>query len=268
MPRVGLVLAALVMAQCAGPEAETGPSPGRPEPVPSRSSSPKPKESAPRWETVETLSGTGDSETPAFRILNDAIQWRVRYTCSDGTLQIRSTPPSNKDGDPLVEAQCPAQAESYSITTGQARLSIKATGGWTAIVDQQISTPLQEPIPKDVNSPPVAEGEFYNLEKEGKGKAKLYALPDGRRILRLEDFEVTNNTDLFVWLSEALHPKNSADSVAAPRVELGNLRSTLGNQNYEVPAEVAADKIRSVIIWCQPVSVAYSAASLTKPASS
>lgn len=259
--KLAIIVACLVLAGCGERAAVEGtPTPARFTPSP-RPSVPV-QEAAPRWETVATFSGSQPAETPPFRIMRDAIQWRTRYNCKAGRLRIDSTPPP-KNRKPLVDAVCPAQGEAYSISNGSKRLNIQGTGEWTAIVDQQVSTPLLEPLPEEVTSPPIAQGAFYNLEKEGKGTAKLFELSDGRRILRFEDFEVTNNTDLFVWLSEAPHPNNSAESIAAPHFVLGNLRSTLGTQNYEVPPEVPTREIRSVIIWCQPVSVAYSAASLS-----
>ncbi len=51
--------------------------------------------------------------------------------------------------------------------------------------------------------------------------------------------------------------------MAAPKVDLGNLKSTLGDQNYEVPADLPTDRIRSIVIWCEPVHVAYSGAALS-----
>ena len=73
---------------------------------------------------------------------------------------------------------------------------------------------------------------------------------------------MAQNTDLFVWLSEAAAPKTSADAVGAPKVDIGNLKSTLGNQNYEVPADLPTERIHSIVIWCEPVHVAYSGAVL------
>ena len=49
---------------------------------------------------------------------------------------------------------------------------------------------------------------------------------------------------------------------AGPKVSIGNLKSTLGDQNYEVPSELPTDRIRSIVIWFEPVSVAYIAAPL------
>lgn len=220
---------------------------------------------AARWETVATFSGTGPAETPEVAILPDAIQWRVRYSCESPMLRIESIPPPRRPG-PLVDTACPREGEAFSIRAVPTRLRIGASGPWRAIVDQQVETPLAEPLPPGAVSASVAaQGSFYPLEKSGKGTARLYQLPDGRRILRLDDFEVSQNTDLFVWLSEAAEPTTTAEVVSAPKADIGNLKSTVGNQNYEVPADLPTDRIRSVVIWCEPVRVAYSAASLIPP---
>lgn len=218
--------------------------------------------SAPRWETVATFSGTGPLETPQFTILPGAIQWRVRWNCESGELAIHTVPPPRKAG-PLVTSACPKNGDGYSIATGAVHLAISASGPWKAIVDQQIDTPLDEAPPAGVHTAEVVgEGAFYDVEKTGKGTARLYRMSDGRRVLRFEGFEVTNNTDLFVWLTDSAQPKTSAEAVSARRVVLGNLKSTLGNQNYDVPSDLAPDRIRSVVIWCDPIAIAYSASSL------
>ena len=218
---------------------------------------------AARWETVSTFTGSGPFQTPEFSILPNAIQWRVRYTCAAGALRITSTPPPRRPG-PVVEAACPKEETGYSIVTGPVRLNIEATGTWRAVVDQQVDSPLDEPLlPGMTPDRVVASGSFYKVEVRGEGTAKLYRLADGRRILRFEGFATGENTDLFVWLSEATRPMNSATAVNTPHVEIANLKSTLGNQNYEIPASVPTEKIRSIVIWCQPVAIAYAAAGLS-----
>jgi len=219
--------------------------------------------SAPRWETVSTFNGSGAFQTPEFTILPGAIQWRVRYTCTNGTLRITSTPPPRRPA-PVVEAACPKEEAGYSILTGPVRLNVEASGEWKAVVDQQIDTPLDEPLlPGMTPDAVVATGSFYRVEMRGEGTAKLYRLADGRRILRFEGFATSENTDLFVWLSEATRPENSATAVNTPHLEIANLKSTLGNQNYEIPESLPTEKIRSIVIWCQPVAIAYAAAALS-----
>ncbi|HVM05855.1 MAG TPA: DM13 domain-containing protein [Acidimicrobiales bacterium] len=220
---------------------------------------------APRWETVTTLQGSGPSRTAAFTIIDSAIQWRVRWTCDAGRLTITSDPPPRKPR-PVAEGTCPGKGEGFGIHTGSIRLDVATTGPWTAVVDQQIDTPLVEaPLAGMAPETLVGAGPFSPVEMEGKGTARLYELADGTRLVRFEDdFEVSTNTDLFVWLSEAEAPKTSEEAVASPFVQLGNLKSTLGSQNYVVPAGVPTDKVRSVVIWCAPVAIAYAMAPLTR----
>ncbi len=216
-----------------------------------------------RWETVSTFNGAGAFQSPEFTILPNAIQWRVRFTCSTGSFRVTSTPPPRRPG-PVAEATCPKEDTGYSIVTGAVRVAIEATGTWKAVVDQQVDTPLDEPLLAGMTPDRVvASGTFSKVEVRGEGTAKLYRLADGKRILRFEDFQTAENTDLFVWLSEATTPATSAEAVGSPHVVLGNLKATLGNQNYEIPASVPTEKIRSIVIWCDPVALAYAAARLS-----
>ncbi len=219
---------------------------------------------APRWETVSTFTGTGPGRTPEFEILADAIQWRVRWTCESGHLRITAVPPPRRPG-PMVDAECPSGPDAFSIQEGRSHLEIEAAGPWRAIVDQQLDTPLEEPPPPGLETARVvAHGAFQWVEKAGKGSARIHEMADGRRILRFEDFEVSLNTDLFVWLSEAPNPRTTVEAQAAAKVSIGNLKSTVGNQNYEVPPDVPTERIRSIVIWCEPVSVAYISAPLER----
>lgn len=223
--------------------------------------------SAPRWETVVTLSGRGaQAQTPQFTILADAIQWRVRWTCEgSGSFVLTTTPPPTVRPGPIADSACPGRGDAFAIHTGSIRLGVQAAGAWTAVVDQQVDFPVNEPLIAGMSDRTVAStGTFYNIEKLGRGRVELHTLADGRRFVRFEDFETAENTDLFVWLTDARRPANSAEAEAAGRFVLGNLKSTLGTQNYEVPASVPANLLQSIVIWCQPVAVAYTAASLSR----
>ncbi len=225
--------------------------------------SPTGVKAAARWETVTTFTGSGAFQSPEFAIQPNAIQWRVRFTCATGSFRVTSTPAPRRPG-PVVDATCPKDDAGYSIVTGPVRIAIEATGTWKAIIDQQVDTPLDEPLLAGMTPDKVIlSGSFYKVEVRGEGTAKLYKLADGRRILRFEGFATGENTDLFVWLSELAKPATSADAVKSPHIELTNLKSTLGTQNYEIPASVPTEKIRSIVVWCQPASVAYAAAALS-----
>ncbi|HEU4523806.1 MAG TPA: DM13 domain-containing protein, partial [Gemmatimonadales bacterium] len=49
-------------------------------------------------------------------------------------------------------------------------------------------------------------------------------------------------------------------------VELGKLKGTEGDQNYEIPADLDLETYRAVTIWCRRFSVNFATAPLT-PAS-
>lgn len=96
------------------------------------------------------------------------------------------------------------------------------------------------------------------------GTATVYELEDTSRTLRLEDFASTNGPSLFVYLTaaDADEPDGELD---ADHVDLGALRGNVGNQNYQVPADVDLEVYDTVVIWCRPFSVAFGAADLVSP---
>lgn len=214
---------------------------------------------APRWAPVVTLAGTGDQRTAAFAIDDGAIQWRVTANCAGGRLRVRLA----DDEATLAEAACPERAFGFAIRTGAVALDVSASGTWRLEVDQQLDRPIDEPaLDGMTDATGVARGRIYGIDQRGAGTAVIHQLADGRRALRLDPFSVTANTDLFVWLSEARAPRTSEQALRAVHVQLDRLKSTAGPQNYIVPAEVDLDRIRSVVIWCEPVRTAYAAASL------
>ena len=103
-------------------------------------------------------------------------------------------------------------------------------------------------------------GEFVSLAHEGRGTASLIELPDGKRYLRFEEFEVENGPDLVVLLSPA--PAEGGDQHNAGAYEVDGLKGNVGNQNYEIPEDVDLSKYRSVVVWCKPFGVAFAAAPL------
>lgn len=86
------------------------------------------------------------------------------------------------------------------------------------------------------------------------GKATVLHLEDGSAVLRFENFRVTNGPDLYVYLS--------TDRGASDFVDLGRLKASSGNQNYELPADIDLSKYDHVIIWCKAFSVYFGGAEL------
>ena len=111
----------------------------------------------------------------------------------------------------------------------------------------------------------VLTGEVIGADDfhQGTGTATIYRLEDGSHVLRLEDFEVTNGPDLHVLLSPATDITSRDQLDAAGYVDLGELKGNVGNQNYDIPAEVDIESIGSVVIYCVPFHVLFSTASLS-----
>ncbi len=220
-------------------------------------------EVAARWERVTTLRGNR-SANRTVRISRKAVQWRVRWRCRQGGFSLGLTPPP-REGNPFARGKCPGKGKAFAVDTGKLRLRVRTTGRWQATVAQQVTEPLaQPPLPamKARRARVLASGRFYPIERRGRGKVDLYRLAGGRLALRFEDFEVSPNTDLFVWLSKARKPRTTKQALRSRHNEFASLKATGGNQNYLLPKRVTARSVRSLVIWCRPVRIAYSAAML------
>lgn len=123
--------------------------------------------------------------------------------------------------------------------------------------------------PAAVASEPVAlsSGQFGEIDviHKGQGKATLFKLADGKRVLRLEDFSVTNGPDLYVYLSGHPAPR-TGEQVHQDGFEVAQLKGNIGNHNYELPDELDLSKFKSVVIYCRRFSVVFSTAELAAEA--
>jgi hypothetical protein len=108
----------------------------------------------------------------------------------------------------------------------------------------------------------LAKGDFRGLAHETKGEATVHRLADGKRILRLSDFETSNGPDVHVYLVAAEVAKDNATVTQAGFIDLGSLKCNKGDQNYEVPADADLNKYKSVSIWCARFGVNFGAATL------
>lgn len=222
------------------------------------------RRAAPRWERVGHFQGVTPTVVPV-KIAPRAIQWRARWRCSAGKLALAVEPKPRGTAE-KPGGNCPGSGETTWVQTGEQQLRITAGGRWSVVVEQQVDTPLREPPLAAMRAPGarlLKSGRFYPVERQGRGTAHLYRLADGRGALRLDDFRTSSNTDLFIWLSVAAKPKTTKEAVAAKRLgRLIALRSTIGEQNYMLPRKVDPARVRSIVIWCVPIQIVYTAAGL------
>ena len=214
---------------------------------------------APRWEPLKTLEGSGDA-ADTVEIDSDAIRWRASWTCESGRFELTA------NGHEFGSENCPGNGRWSSIDTGEFELRVTAAGPWRLTIYQQVESPLRDPPPEEIASGAaelLAEGSFYRIENRGQGRARLYRLPNGRLALRMEGFSTAANTDLFVWISENPRPRTTKQALNSPHEQIAALKSTLGDQNYLLPEGFDPGAAGSVVIWCEPVQIAYTAATLS-----
>jgi hypothetical protein len=105
-------------------------------------------------------------------------------------------------------------------------------------------------------------GLFYHVVHTGSGAVQLLKQIDGTYIVRLESFQVENGPKLEVYFSKAIKPSSSAAVSSAGFINLGDLKSTNGSQNYLVPVGTDVSQFKSVVIWCTTFSVNFISAPL------
>lgn len=85
------------------------------------------------------------------------------------------------------------------------------------------------------------------------GTAKLIE-ENGIKIIRLENFSSTNGPDLKIYLAK--------DVNASAFINIGNLKSLNGNQNYSIASTVNTTEYNFILIWCQQFGVLFGSAQL------
>jgi Electron transfer DM13 len=121
----------------------------------------------------------------------------------------------------------------------------------------------EQAMPAATNPVILADGDFTQIDAVhgGSGRATIYQLPDSSRVLRFEDFQVTNGPDLHVILTRSAEPRK-LEEVGTDYIDLGVLTGNVGNQNYNVPSEIDFSVYKGVVIYCVQYSVIFSTAGL------
>lgn len=123
----------------------------------------------------------------------------------------------------------------------------------------------QFPTGVSVASGPVslAKGNFQGLAHETKGVATIYQLAEGKKTLRLTEFETSNGPDVHVYLTAVEVEKGSDAIKNAGFIDLGSMKGNQGDQNYDIPTDVDLSKYKTVSIWCARFSVNFGLARLS-----
>ena len=123
-------------------------------------------------------------------------------------------------------------------------------------------SPTSEPGTRPVV---LARGTLISHEHATSGRVVLLRLPDGSRVVRLEELDTSNGPDLKVWLTDRRvvdGPSGWTVFDDGRYLDLGSLKGNKGNQNYAVPADAELAGLTSVSIWCDRFNVSFGAATL------
>jgi hypothetical protein len=82
-----------------------------------------------------------------------------------------------------------------------------------------------------------------------QGKVIFLTNSNNEKILRMEDFSVVNGPDVNVYLSKTSEFKDVID--------LGDLRATQGNINYEIDPAINTTEYKFVLVWCIKYAVLF-----------
>lgn len=225
------------------------------------------RRSQPYWVPVTSFSGSGNTTTKTFSIDGGALQWRLSWRCQSAPFTVVSVDGSGRESPRKLAyaLSCPKEAEGFSAEKGTHALKVTTAGDWSVDVAQQIDTALIEPLSSEMSAAQVvATATVHEVDREAEGKATIYRLGDGTRVLRLDDFFVARNSDLEIRLSAAAAPKTTDEIAAAPFTIVAALKATVGSMNYELPKGLDLDQFRSLVIWCEITRNAYAAASLDR----
>ena len=115
----------------------------------------------------------------------------------------------------------------------------------------------QDDGPSERSPVELAQGKFAGADGHaGSGTASVVQEPSGQRLVTFTDFDVDPGVDVDVYLV----PGDGSD--VSDRVELGNLKGNVGDQQYEIPADADLSRYSTVVLWCKPFTVRIAVARL------
>ena len=112
----------------------------------------------------------------------------------------------------------------------------------------------------------LASGSFHDGAHKTSGTTLVLRLAGGQRVLRLTNFATSNGPDVQVYLGKAADATDSDTVKSAGFTNLGPMKGNLGDQNYDIPADLDLAKHHSVTIWCQRFGVNFGTAPLSEKA--
>lgn len=137
-------------------------------------------------------------------------------------------------------------------------LAILAAGAYYFLAPLLNTVEVQDELPDSFTQPIEAGGEVYAMDgpfpvagtigHPAEGELFVYE-GDGKRFIRFENFKTINGPQLHLYLA--------TDKDATEYIDLGPIRGTEGNINYELPDDIVLEDYPFVLHWCVPFSVLF-----------
>ena len=156
---------------------------------------------------------------------------------------------------PASEMPTPTPASEMSTPTPTTEMPTPTptTEKPTEAPAQPTVAPTEEPTatPETKPAEPVilAAGEFQGRDDAHQGSGTAQIVQEGeRRVLRLQNFSSTEGPDLYVYLVE--NPDTFDADAIGEFLDLGLLKATTGDQEYEIPPGADLSKYGGVQVYC------------------
>ena len=180
------------------------------------------------------------------------------------------TPQTNQESDvdvvpEFIDTPLPSQEESFNPTesspaTPKPTRTVESISSTAMIVEPPATNTIKPSATSTFEPTEISRGNFYGVDENhvGVGNAIIIQTQVGKYSLQLENFEVTNGPGLHVILAEANNPYSVA--TLGDYLDLGELKSTRGDQIYALPNAVDLGYYGSVVVYCLPFEAIFAIA--------
>lgn len=161
--------------------------------------------------------------------------------------------------DEAAVAPAPVEPDRSGEPTGEADQPAEEAADQPAGHSAEEPPAPPDPVAPTTPAPEITvelTGTFVGNAHPTAGRAVVLGNGTGQRFLRFEEFETDNGPDLNVYLVD------SSTGDVSDHVDLGDLKGNIGDQNYEIPADVDLEVYDQVVIWCVRFGVGFGRADL------
>lgn len=136
-------------------------------------------------------------------------------------------------------------------------ITLSATGASFASVSFAETTVAATTVSQELPA-----GDFIKKKKKLKGSYEVVQRGSKTFIVFSEDFRAANGPDLKIFLSPTSVANVTGKTAVNGSINIGELKSTKGVQEYEIPAGVNLSDYASVLVHCEEYAVLWGGSDL------